>query len=103
MLDLSSSAGAGVNPARAYSSLSAGLPLAVNFAPDWIEVVGRHLAREPAAAAQLVGRGGWPFLPGALEGWLAPKALAPSAATREQDLQRLARRSRWRLRVLARS
>jgi hypothetical protein len=80
----------------------AGLPLAASFAPDWIELVASHLARDPAEGARLVTQGGWPMLPGGLEGWLLPKALAPSVAPREQDLQRLARRGGRRLRVLAR-
>ncbi len=108
--DVADDAGADLYPAGAFAEAfgrargpwAAGLPLAASFAPDWIEVLGRHLAMEPAEPARLVAHGGWPLLPSTLDGWLAPKALAPSAAPREQDLQRLARRSRWRLRILNR-
>ena len=80
----------------------AGVPLLASFATDWIDLLAAHLARSPAEAARLVGRGGWPLLPGGPEGWLAPKSLAVSAAAAEQDLQRLARRSGRRLRVFSR-
>lgn len=81
----------------------AGLPLARSFAPDWIPAVSAHLARGAAEPARLVARGfSWPPGP---EGWLVPKARAAStpAGAREQDLQRLARRSGRRLRILDRA
>ncbi|HTX50587.1 MAG TPA: hypothetical protein VME40_14470 [Caulobacteraceae bacterium] len=81
----------------------AGLPMAASFAPAWIEILSAHLAREPAEPARLVSARAWPPLPGGPEGWLVPKAQAPSAATAEEDLQRLARRSGGRLRILSRS
>ncbi|MFI4933757.1 MAG: hypothetical protein ACHP7N_03995 [Caulobacterales bacterium] len=81
----------------------AGLPLMATLAPDWMALVTDHLARETRAAARLTGPGGFPRLGGKarLEGWLVPRSLAPSAGVVEQDLQRLARRSGVRLRVLA--
>jgi len=109
-------AGADVYPADAFADAFdrakgpwvCGLPLAARLAPDWIEVLAAHIAREPAAAARLVSRSLWPMA--WREGWLAPKAaavkaLAASAAARpcEQDLQRLARRSGRRLRILGRA
>ncbi len=78
----------------------AGLPLPTLFAPDWMEIVMAHLEREPAKPARLVSRARL-SLGGGLEGWLAPKALAPSATVVEQDLKRLARRG-GALRILDR-
>ena len=79
----------------------AGLPLGPNLAPDWMELVIAHLAKEPPAPARLVTRSGRLSLAAPPEGWLAPKQLAGSAAVVEQDLQRLARRG-GRLRILDR-
>jgi len=87
---------------RARGPWVAGLPLGASFAPEWIELVAAHLAREPAEPARLVGQGGWPLLSGAPEGWLVPKPPSPSAPAAEQDLQRLARRGGRRLRILRR-
>jgi hypothetical protein len=84
---------------RARGSWIAGLPVEARFAPHWLEALAAYLALEPSAPARLVARG---FTLGRPEGWLAPKRLAPSAAAREQDLQRLARRSGKRLRILSR-
>jgi hypothetical protein len=92
---------------RAKGPWVCGLPLASGLAPDWIEALAAHIVRDPSAAARLVSRRLWPMT--RLEGWLVPKAaavgaLAASTPTRpcEQDLQRLARRSGRRLRVLTR-
>ncbi len=86
--------------ARARGPWVAGLPLGVELATDWIETVKSHLAEATERPARLVAGGlGLGAQP---EGWLAPKRLAPSAGAVEQDLQRLARRGRRRLRVLAR-
>ncbi len=79
----------------------AGMPLGVRLAPDWMGVVSAHVAMGPLAA-RLIGPGGLSFAPRP-EGWLVPKAQAPSAGAVEQDLQRLARRSGRRLRVFDRS
>jgi hypothetical protein len=79
----------------------AGLPLAANFAPDWMELVIAHLAKEPQSSARLTARPAGISLTAAPEGWLVPKRLAGSAAVVEQDLQRLARRG-GRLRILDR-
>jgi hypothetical protein len=80
----------------------AGLPLAAVFAPEWMEVLAGHLARDPPTPARLVVRHVGFRLAGGPEGWLALKALAPSAGLVEQDFQRLARRGGRRLRVLDR-
>jgi hypothetical protein len=88
--------------ARTRGPWVAGVPLAALFAPSWIEILAAHLAREPAEPARLVSARGWPALSGGQEGWLVPKARAPSAAAAEQDLQRLARRGGGRLRILSR-
>lgn len=92
---------------RAKGPWICGLPLASGLSSDWIEALGAHIAREPAAAARLVSRRLWPMA--SLEGWLVPKAAAVKALgvstptrPREQDLQRLSRRSGRRLRVLTR-
>src|SRR5580658_2551667 len=87
---------------RARGPWIAGLPLATTFAPDWMELLADHLAREPAAPARLVARPGGFRLRGGPEGWLVPKRLAPSAGAVEQDLQRLARLGGRRLRALDR-
>ena len=79
----------------------AGLPLATNFAPDWMELVIAHLAKEPPTPARLSARAAGLSLSSPPEGWLVPKRLAASAAVVEQDLQRLARRG-GRLRILDR-
>ena len=89
--------------ARARGPWIASLPAAASFAPNWINILVAHLAREPAEPAQLVSARGWLALPSPPEGWLVPKARAPSAAAAEQDFQRLARRGGRRLRVLSRS
>jgi hypothetical protein len=86
--------------AKARGAWVAGFPLEATFAPDWMELLIAHLAKETPAPARLVcRRGGFSFasMP---EGWLVPKRLA-SAVVVEQDLQRLARRG-GRLRVLER-
>ena len=83
---------------RARGPWIAGAPLGAVFAPDWIEVVAQHLRRTPAEPARLVAPG---FGFRRREGWLVPKARAPSAGAVEQDLQRVARLGR-RLRVLHR-
>jgi hypothetical protein len=88
--------------ARTRGPWIAGLPLAALFAPSWIDILAAHVAREPAEPARLVSARGWPVLSGGSEGWLVPKARAPSAAAAEQDLQRLARRGGGRLRILSR-
>jgi hypothetical protein len=77
----------------------AGLPLSAALATDWIERLAVHVSVEPPAAARLVTRSAFGFGP---EGWLVSKRLVSSAALVEQDLQRLARRSGVRLRVLGR-
>jgi hypothetical protein len=86
---------------RAKGPWVAGLPLGSNLAPDWMELVIAHLAKEPSAPARLATRSGRLSLAAQPEGWLAPKPLAGSAAVVEQDLQRLARRG-GRLRILDR-
>jgi hypothetical protein len=97
----------GAAAARARGPWLAGLPLAAGFAPEWMESLAGHLARDPPTPARLVARphgfglGGF-RLAGGPEGWLAPKPPAPSAGLVEQDFQRLARRSGRRLRVLDR-
>jgi len=92
----------GAATARARGPWLARLPLAAALAPDWIEILAVHLARDPPTPARLVTRAGF-SLAAAPEGWLAPKSLAPSAAgIVEQDFQRLARRGGRRLRVLDR-
>jgi len=88
--------------ARARGPWLAGLPLAAVFAPEWIEILAGHLAREPPTPARLVARPSGFSLAHHPEGWLAPKGYAPSAGLVEQDLQRLARRSGRRLRILDR-
>jgi len=98
---------------RARGPWLLGLPVTAVFEPQWIAALGFHLAREPARPARLVASGlGLPDLrllglglTGRPEGWLVPKSLAPSPAARprEQDLQRLARRSGRRLRILTRA
>jgi hypothetical protein len=109
--EVADDAGADLYPADAFAEAFerakgpwvAGLPLEVELAPHWIEALAAHLAREPAAPARLVARGFAQWLTGGKEGWLVPKRLATSAAAvREQDLQRLARRSGRRLRILTR-
>ena len=88
--------------AQAKGPWIAGLPLGPSLAPDWMELVVAHLAKEPQAPARLmVARSGRLSLAAQPEGWLAPKRLAGSAAVVEQDLQRLARRG-GRLRILDR-
>jgi hypothetical protein len=79
----------------------AGFPLGVNFAPDWMELLVGHLARDTSVPARLVCRPGGFSFAAKPEGWLVPKRLVASAVAVEQDLQRLARRGR-RLRVLDR-
>lgn len=76
----------------------AGAPLGAVLARDWMEILAAHLRREPPEPARLTRRGFSFRVP---EGWLVPKALAPSAGAVEQDLQRIARLGR-RLRVLDR-
>jgi hypothetical protein len=85
---------------RAKGPWVAGLPLTSNLAPDWMELLIAHLAKEPQTPARLVARAGGLSLSAGPEGWLAPKQLAASAVV-EQDLQRLARRG-GRLRILDR-
>jgi hypothetical protein len=85
---------------RAKGPWVAGLPLGANLAPDWMELLIAHLAKEPQGAARLMARvSGLSLSPGP-EGWLVPKRLAASTVV-EQDLQRLARRG-GRLRILDR-
>jgi hypothetical protein len=92
----------GAATARVRGPWIAGLPLTATLAPDWMEILGVHLARDPPTPAHLVARpAGFSFARGP-EGWLAPKGLEASAGLVEQDLQRLARRSGRRLRVLDR-
>ena len=79
----------------------AGLPLGPNLAPDWMELVIAHLAKDLPAPVRLAARSGRLSLAAQPEGWLAPKPPAGSAAVVEQDLQRLARRG-GRLRILDR-
>jgi hypothetical protein len=88
--------------ARAKGPWLAGLPLAAVFAPDWMEIVAGHLARDPPTPTRLVARSGGFGFAGGPEGWLAPKSPEPSAGLVEQDLKRLARRSGRRLRILDR-
>jgi len=79
----------------------AGLPLTAAFMPAWVETLAAHMAMSPAAPARLVAHGGL-FARRGAEGWLVPRALAPSAGAAEHDLQRLARRrGAGRLRILA--
>ena len=85
---------------RAKGPWVAGVPLTSTFAPDWMELLIAHLAKESPAPARLVARSGGLSLSAAPEGWLVPKQLAASAVV-EQDLQRLARRG-GRLRILDR-
>jgi len=87
--------------AKAKGPWLAGFPLDVNFAPDWMELLIAHLAKEAAAPARLVCRPAGLSFASKPEGWLVPKRLAASAVVVEQDLQRLARRG-GRLRVLDR-
>jgi hypothetical protein len=102
-------AGADLYPAGAFAEAFerargpwvAGLPLDVNFAPDWIERLITHLAKDAATPARLVCRPAGFSFASKPEGWLIPKRLATSAVVVEQDLQRLARRG-GRLRVLDR-
>ena len=89
----------GAAVARAKGPWLAGLPLAAVLATDWMETLAGHLARDPPAPARLVARSGGFSFASNPEGWLAPKS---STGLVEQDLQRLARRSRHRLRVLDR-
>jgi hypothetical protein len=84
--------------ARARGPWIAAVPLATMFAPDWMELVAEHLRRDPPQPARLVARG---FNWRAPQGWLVPKAQAPSVGTAEQDFQRVARLGR-RLRILDR-
>ena len=107
--DLADEAGADIYPADAFAQAIErsrgpwllGLPLSAIFEPHWVEALGAEVAREPATPARLVS-GGLALTPRP-EGWLVPKALALSAAaTGQQDLQRLARRSGRRLRILGR-
>jgi hypothetical protein len=85
---------------RAKGPWVAGLPLASNLAPDWMELLVAHLAKKPQTPARLLTRSSGLSLSAGLEGWLVPKPLAASAVV-EQDLQRLARRG-GRLRILDR-
>ena len=87
--------------AKAKGPWLAGFPLGVNFAPDWMELLIAHLAKDSAAPARLVCRPAGLSFAAKPEGWLVPKRLAASAVVVEQDLQRLARRG-GRLRVLDR-
>lgn len=80
----------------------AGLPLAANLAPGWMDLLSAHLATEPQAPARLVARSVGLNLAAQPEGWLAPLRLVASAGVVEQDLQRLARRGGRRLRILDR-
>jgi hypothetical protein len=89
----------GAAMARARGPWLAGLPLTAMLAPDWMEVLAVHLAREPPTPARLVTRPGFSLGRGP-QGWLAPKGL--SAGLVEQDFQRLARRNGRRLRILDR-
>jgi hypothetical protein len=86
--------------ARSKGPWVAGFPLGVNFAPDWMELLIAHLAKDAATPARLVCRPGGLIFAAKPEGWLVPKRLA-SAVVVEQDLQRLARLG-GRLRVLDR-
>jgi hypothetical protein len=86
---------------RAKGPWIAALPMGAGLVPDWMEPVTAHLAHEPAAPARLIaGSSGLSWRSGPA-GWLAPKALTPSAVVVEQDLQRLTRRGRP-LRILQR-
>jgi len=87
---------------RAKGPWVAGLPLGPNFAPNWIELVIAHLAKEAQQPARLVVRPRGLRLASNPEGWLVPKSLGSSAGVMEQDLQRLARRGGGRLRILDR-
>lgn len=80
----------------------AGLPLGADLSSGWMETVAAYLAAEPEKPARLTTRGGIPGLSGKAEGWLVPRRLVPAAGAREQDLQRLARRSGRRVRILRR-
>ena len=80
----------------------AGLPPELNFAPDWMELVIAHLAKDAQQPARLVARSSGLRLSSTPEGWLVPKNLAGSAGVVEHDLQRLARRGGGRLRILDR-
>ena len=77
----------------------AGLPLEARLRPDWMATVAAHVALAPAPARLVAAGFGVARGP---RGWLAPKALAPSASAVEEDFQRLARRSGRRLRVFER-
>ncbi len=88
--------------AKAKGPWVAGLPLGPNFAPDWMELVIAHLAKESDQPARLIARSRALSLSAGPEGWLAPKRLAGSAGVVEYDLQRLARRGGGRLRILDR-
>ena len=87
--------------AGARGSWLAGLPLRGRLSPDWMGIVAAHVALAPTAALLLQSRR--LSLAPRPEGWLVPKALAPSAGAVEQDLQRLARRSGRRLRIFDRA
>ena len=89
-------------PALARGDWIACLPMGMDLSPGWMEVVAAHLATEPEKPARLTARGGIPGLSGKAEGWLVPRRLASAAGAGEQDLQRLARRSGRRLRILSR-
>ena len=77
----------------------AGLPLEARFAPDWMRIVGAHVAAKPQAARLVASGFSLTWRP---EGWLAPRTLATSVGVVEQDLQRLARLSGRRLRIFRR-
>ena len=87
---------------RAKGPWIAALPPGPNLAPDWMELVIAHLAKDEQRPARLVDRSTTLSLSARLEGWLIPKSLAGSAGVVEHDLQRLARRGGGRLRILDR-
>lgn len=87
---------------RAKGPWVAALPPGPNFAPDWMELVIAHLAKDDQQPVRLVARSTSLSLAPRPEGWLVPKSLAGSAGVVEQDLQRLARRGGGRLRILDR-
>ena len=88
--------------AKAKGPWVAGLPAGPNLAPDWMELVSAHLAKDGEQPARLVARSRGLSLSAGPEGWLAPKRLAGSAGVVEHDLQRMARRGGGRLRILDR-
>jgi hypothetical protein len=109
-LELAEDAGASVYAADAFADALgrskgpwvASLPLRGRLSAGWMGIVSAHIEKVPAKPARLTFKPGWLGLAFGPEGWLAPKSLLSSAGPTQQDLERLARRSRRRLGVLLR-